>query len=82
MEERALYKIYSQPFPTECAAAEKNPYLPQGRSSEIPRGRGVLKVKNLEAKYEATLEYPGGTRGAKQKTFHGGSIDTFWNCTI
>ena len=34
-----------------------------GRSLEIPRGRGVLKVKILEAKYEAKLEYPGGMGG-------------------
>ena len=30
---------------------------------EIPRGRGVLKVKILEAKYEAKLEFPGGGGG-------------------
>ena len=28
-------------------------------SLEIPRGRGVLKVKILEAKYEAKMEFPG-----------------------
>ena len=33
---------------------------------EIPRGRGVLKAKILEAKYEAKLEFLGG-RGYKQK---------------
>ena len=32
---------------------QKNPYPPQGRSSEIPRRRGLLKAKILEAKYEA-----------------------------
>jgi len=36
-----------------CVAPEKNPYPPHGRSSEIPRGRGFLKAKMLEAKYEA-----------------------------
>ena len=59
------------------AVPEKNPYPPHGRSSEIPRGRGVLKVKILEAKYEAKLEFPGGRGGAKQKTFRGGSMDIF-----
>ena len=52
---------------------------------EIPRGRGVLKAKILEAKYEAKLEFPGRIRmgDAKQKTFHGGgSMDIFWNCII
>ena len=55
----------------QCAVPEKNPYmsLPQGGSLEIPRGRGVLKDKILEAKYEAKLEFPGGRQG-------------FWNCTI
>ena len=57
-----------------CSSRKKNPYPPHGRSLEIPRGRGVLKVKIVEAKYEAKLEFPGGTRGAKQKTFSGGSI--------
>ena len=45
-------------------------------------GWGVLKVKILEAKYEAKLKFPGGDGGAKQKTFRGGSMDIFWNCTI
>ena len=49
----------------------KNPYAPHGRSLEIPRGRGVLKVKKLEAKYEAEMEFPAG-EGCKTKTFHGG----------
>ena len=35
-------------------------YPPHGRSLEIPRGRGVLRVKILEAKYEAKLEFPWG----------------------
>ena len=56
-------------------SSRKNPYPPHGRSSEISRGRGVLKVKILEAKYEAKLEFPGWTGGAKQKNFHGGSMD-------
>ena len=63
-------------------SSRKNPYPPQGRSLEIPRGKGVLKVKILEAIYEAKLEFPGGREGAKQKTFRGGSMDIFWNCTI
>ena len=50
-----------------CAVPEKNPYPPQGRSSEILRGRGVLKVKILEAMYEAKLKFPVGREGAKQK---------------
>ena len=44
----------------KCAVPEKNPYPPHGRSSEIPRERGVLEAKILVAKYEAKLEFPGG----------------------
>ena len=40
--------------------SRKNPYPPNGRSLEIPRGRGVLKAKFLEAMYETKLEFPGG----------------------
>ena len=43
-------------------------------------GGGVLEVKMLEAKYEAKLEFPRGSGGAKHKTFSGGSMDIFWNC--
>ena len=69
----------------ECAVSEKkNPYPPHGRSLEIPRGRGGggLKVKIFEAKYEAKLEFPGGTGGAKPKNLPWGDIDIFWNCTM
>ena len=54
-------------------SSRKNPYPPHGRSLKIPRGRGVLKVKMLEAKYEAKLEFPGGRGGggAKQKREYG-----------
>ena len=64
-----------------CSSRE-NPYPPHGRSPEIPRGRGVLKPKISEAKYEAKLEFPGGREGAKQKTFLGGVMDISWNCTL
>ena len=36
--------------------------------------------------YENKLEFPGwsegGGGGAKQKTFRGGNMDIFWNCTF
>ena len=63
------------------AQFQKKSIPTQGRSLEIPRGRGSLKVKILEATYEARLEFP-GRRDPKQKTFHGLSMDVFWNCTI
>ena len=47
-------------------SSKKKPYPPQGRSLEIPRGRGVLKAKILEVKYEAKLEFP-GRRGVQKK---------------
>ena len=49
-----------------------NPYPPHGRSLEIPRGWEGLKVKILEVKYEAKLEFPGKMEGAKQKPSMGG----------
>ena len=43
-----------------------------GWSPEIPRGRGFLKVKILEAKYKAKLEFPeegggGGGQGVQNQ---------------
>ena len=38
--------------------SRKYPYSPHGKLLEIPRGRGVLKDKLLEEKYEAKLEFP------------------------
>ena len=49
---------------------------------EIPRGRGVLKVKILGAKYEAKLKFPGGQGVQNKKNFRGRSMDIFWNCTL
>ena len=55
--------------------SRKNPYPPNGRSLEIPRGRGVLKTKPFEAKYEAktgiSWGYGGGGRVQNKKTSHG-----------
>ena len=45
---------------------KKKPNPSHGKSTKIPRGRGVLKGKNLEAKHEAQLEFPGG-RGVQNK---------------
>ena len=42
----------------------------------------VLKAKFLEEMYENKLEFPAGRGIAKQKTFHGGSMDISWNCTL
>jgi len=39
---------------------------------EVPRGRGVSKVRLLEVKYEAKTRISLGERGCKTKTFHGG----------
>ena len=39
---------------------------------EIPREKGVLKVKILEAKYEAKLEFPKGMGVQNKKPSMGG----------
>ena len=67
---------------TSLCGSRKNPYPAHRRSLEIPRGRGVLKAKFVKEMYENVLEFPGGRGGAKQKIFHGGSMDIFWNCTL
>ena len=66
---------------TLCSS-RKYPYPPQGRSLEIPRGRGVSKAKIFKGMYEAKLEIPGGWGGSNQKTFRGGDMDIFWNHTF
>ena len=62
------------------ASLRKNPNPRHERSSEIPGGsRGSFIVKILAAKYEAKLEFPWWMGSAKQKPFHGRSMDIFWN---
>ena len=46
--------------------SRKNPYPPHGRSLKIPKRRGLLKAKFLEAMYENKLDFPGG-RGVPSK---------------
>ena len=58
-------------------SSRKNPYPPHERLLEIPRGRGVLKAKILEAKYEAKLEFPGGKGGRKTKNLLWGEYGYF-----
>ena len=60
----------------KCTVPENNPYPPHGRSLVISKGTGGLKVKILDAKYEAKLEFPRGRGGGVV------SMDIFWNCTI
>jgi len=48
--------------------SRKNPCPLHGRSLEIPRGRGVLKAKILEAKYEAKLKFLVGRRVQNKKS--------------
>ena len=70
---------------SQMCSCRKNRYPRplHGRSLEIPRERGVLRAKIVEALYEDKPEFPGGRGGCKTKTFHGvGSTDIFWKCTI
>ena len=53
-------------------SSRKKLYPPHGRSSEIRSGKGVLKFKILEAKYEAKLEFPGGQGVQNRKPSKGG----------
>ena len=62
-------------------SSQKSPYPVLRRSLKIPKGRGVLKAKIVEAKYVPKLEFPGGVGVAKQKTIRGGSMNIFWNYT-
>ena len=62
----AKYKAYFFQDKMRMCSSRKNPYPPHGRSLEIPRGRGVLKAKFLEAMYENKLEFP-GERGMQNK---------------
>ena len=76
-------------FKAHKAKKKKNGNMQfQKKSIPTPRkvfrnsqGEGILKVKILETKCEAKLEFPGETGVAKQKT-RGGSTDIFWNCTM
>ena len=60
-------------------SSRKNLYPPQGRSSEIPRGRGVLRAKLVEAKYEAKLKFSqgGGEGGVEKQKPSIGEVWTF-----
>ena len=53
----------------------KYPYSPDGRSLEIPMGKGGLKAKLLQLKQEAKWGFLGG--GANQKNFCGGVYGYF-----
>ena len=68
MENGLLFLVRINPCCGMCSS-RKNPYLLQGRSSEIPGGKGVLKAQILEAKYEAKLEFPGGGGGGEYGYF-------------
>ena len=65
-----------------CVVPEKIHTYPMEGHWEFLGGGGVLEAKFLEAMYENKLEFPGGRGGSKQNTFHGGSMNIFWNCTF
>ena len=50
-----------------CVVTCSNPYLPHGRSVEIPRERGVVKAKVLKENIGATLEFLEGWGGVQTK---------------
>ena len=57
--------------------SRKYPYLPHGRSLEIPRGGGGggLKKSNFLKQSMKQNWKGGGGGGVKQKTFRGGRMD-------
>ena len=59
------YSLSLRGFILLCSST-KNQYPPHGRSLEIPRGKGDLTAKFLEAMYENKLEFPGGKGGGMQ----------------
>ena len=67
-----------EPETLPLCSSRNNPYPPHGRSLEIPRGRGVLIVKILEAMYEAKLEFPGGDGGCKTKKPSMGGVNGYF----
>ena len=65
-----------------CAVPEKIHTHPTEGHQRFRGGGGGVLNKILEANYEAKLEFPRGSKDAKPKTFCGGSMDIFWNCTF
>ena len=62
----------NQEYETSIVQFQKNHTHPmEGHQKYLGRGGGDLNVKILEAKYEAKLEFPGGTGDARQKPFMG-----------
>jgi len=62
--------------------SRKYPYPPQGRLTEIPRGRGVSKAQFFEGKYDNKMDFPEGWGFKLKKPFRGRGMDIFWNNTI
>ena len=56
--------------------SRKYPCPPQGRFTEIPRGRGVLKAQFSEQKYDTKMEFPEGWGGGVQ--FKKPSVGGVW----
>ena len=59
-------------------SSRKYPWPPQGRLTEIPRGREVSKALFFEGKYDTEMEFPEGWGGGgfqtKKPSMGGGGI--------
>ena len=75
--------MFSLSHKAMCSST-KNPYPPHGRLLEIPRARGVLKAKCLEAVNENKRDFPGERGAANKKNLPWGVVWIFSGiiCTI
>jgi len=64
-------------------SSRKYPYPPQGRLTEIPRGRGFQEPnflkENMALKWDFQRVWG---QGFMLKTFHGRGMSIFWNNTF
>ena len=63
-------------------SSRKYPCRPQGRLTEIPKGRGVSESQFFERKYDTKMEFLEGWGVQFKKTFHERGMDIFWNSTM
>ena len=76
---RLQKKIVESNTGVSLCSSRKYPCAPQGRLTEIPRGRGVSESQFLERKYDTKMEFLEGRGVQFKKKNHGRGMDIFWN---